>query len=137
MALDPTSPIVVEQLEESLSLGVSPRDACKLAGVSWPRFLQAMALGIKAHENGLEDLPEAVLAIRCARAEAKRRAMSLGLILSSEDWRAHTWFLERSDPETYGKREHVVTSTGEPEDFASELRKRIASIVGGEDVDAP
>jgi hypothetical protein len=137
MRTDPTDTIIRERLAELLSAGASAKDACRQVGVSWPRFIAAVAEGTRDHENGDEDTAAALLAIECARSEAKARARSLSLVLESQDWRAHTWFLERSDPDTYGKREHVTTSNAEPEDFAAELRKRLAALKGGGDVGDP
>lgn len=36
-------------------------------------------------------------------AQMKAHAASLSVIRSSTDWRAHAWYLERVDPENYGK----------------------------------
>lgn len=74
--------------------GAPNKDAAALAGVS-ERALYYW-LSDDAHAGFAEDY---------ARARATGRYRSVRLIADSDDWRAHAWLLERTDPTNWGKAE--------------------------------
>ena len=119
------TPEVHAKVEEALRAGAYQRDAAAFAGISVRTFYAWLARGreaVEALERG--DPVEGVdrdLAAFLHMVEGTRSRVLVELVgivqdAARRDWRAAAWFLERSYPEHYGKREPGKPGTADPDD---------------------
>ena len=92
---------------DAISKGAKNKDACLIAGLSEATFyewLKEKNSDGTPNEYFKSDLSEAI-----KKAEALRRtAMANRILLASEtNWQAGAWYLERTDYETYGRKDTV------------------------------
>ncbi|MDL1924345.1 hypothetical protein FBQ95_17210 [Chloroflexi bacterium CFX3] len=110
---------LIADLEVVLQTGTSVRDACAYVGISEQSFFYWLKQGKRLLENGYKPKLNGAsgrnamfltFAERVERARAVPRVEAIALIRKAfqDDWRAALAFLERSDPENWGRR--VVTA---------------------------
>lgn len=119
------TPEVHEKVREALDAGAYQRDAATFAGISVRTFYAWLSRGREAAE-AIErgDPVESVdrdLAAFLHMVEGSRVRVAVDLLrvvqdAARRDWRAAAWFLERSYPEQWGKREPGKPGTPNPED---------------------
>jgi hypothetical protein len=118
------TPEVHEKVREALDAGAYQRDAATFAGVSVRTFYAWLQRGREAAEALERGEPvESVdrdLAAFLHMVEGSRVRVAVDLLTvvqdaARKDWRAAAWFLERSYPEQWGKREPGKPGTSDPE----------------------
>lgn len=83
---------------EALSLGSTIKDACAYAGISYDAY--------NDHQR-----KDASFANAIKKAQSKARVLSIGRIRQAGrdgQWQADAWFLERSDPSHWGRRDRLI-----------------------------
>ena len=88
------SPEIVKELCDHAEAGVTNRDACAMVGITEQTLYR-----------WLRDPKKLEMIGAYARAQAHGRTKHIKTIADSDDWRAHAWLLERTDPEHWGKAE--------------------------------
>jgi hypothetical protein len=133
------TPEVHEKVREALAAGAYQRDAATFAGVSVRTFYAWLARGREAAEALERGEPvESVdrdLAAFLHMVEGSRVRVAVDLLTvvqdaARRDWRAAAWFLERSYPEQWGKREPGKPGTSDPEIPVSALLKAGLTLTG-------
>ena len=108
------------ELISLLQRGLTQTDACAAVGLARSTFYDWLARGrdltlanpdqMTIEELRLSEFSDAVAG---ARARAKADALAAIRLGMRDDWRAAAWFLERSFPAEYGRRDHVeIESAG-------------------------
>jgi transposase-like protein len=126
------TPEAKKTIVDALSLGAWVEDAARSAGIHPATFYAWMDRGEAEFGNGeatefsefYEDATRARVQGRIVAVGHLRRAMP-------EDWRAAAWYLERSDPANWGRREHL-THTGSMRTEVVEIpndAERLADVV--------
>lgn len=90
------NPETVGKLLSALDNHATISDACAIAGIDRSTFYQWRKWG-KAGEEPYKGIMEEV-----AAAQASKRQACVAKVATAEDWRAAAWYLQRSDPETWG-----------------------------------
>lgn len=97
------------QIVEALEAGNSIANACSLAGIVESTY----HLWVERGDDGEEPFSEFSELTRRARARGQQKRVKAITTAEDDDWRAAAWFLERSDPANWGRRDAVdVTSKG-------------------------
>lgn len=91
-------PVLAEKLIEVLTSGSTVKDSCAYVGISTEQFY-----------NDLERFPDFRDAIEKARATAKVSSVAIIRQASKTNWQAAAWFLERSDPANWGRKDVLLT----------------------------
>lgn len=94
--------------------GLTIADVCAIVGISTETYYDWMRRGERAwkidREKGYPDFSEAV---KRARAEGRRGHVKNIVSASEKNWQASAWFLERSDPDHWARRDrHEVEHAG-------------------------
>ena len=106
----------VEELVKWLKLGYYIEDACTMAGIGKTTYYR----WLEKAEEGLEEYRDFRDSVQKARAEAEgahimniRKAADIGV------WQASAWYLERSHPSKWGKKNPDLISeeSDEPVEF--------------------
>ncbi len=134
----PDGPEGVTRAEEILNylrLGLSQEDAATMGGVSESTFYRWRERGEAAsqlHDEGIE-VPEDEEPYRefwetLTRARVEGEAYHVRIIRDAgmADWRASAWFLERSQPAKYGRRDRLEVIT--PERLDEEIERIVAEL---------
>ena len=103
------------RLAEVLEQGASIADACALAGIAESTYHEWVRRG-ETGEAPFSEFPELTRAAR-ARGRLKHvRAIAAAADRpdGKGDWRASAFFLERSDPANWGRRDHHTTELSGP-----------------------
>lgn len=111
----------VGKIAESLESGVSPKDACALAGLPYAAFRSAYSQGIQDQEAGLFDTAASKFALAVDKAQASFKARQVELIASTPTWQARAWLLERSFPDEYGQRRETQDQSEAPVPFVMDV----------------
>lgn len=98
-------PTVVEAITKALKAGCTKKDACSLANISEQTFYRWIREGEKDSEGGVAY--QFCESIKKAIAEARARNVTIIQKHAVNNWTAAAWWLERSDPESWGKRDKV------------------------------
>jgi len=98
-------PQVIEALTKALKAGCTKKDACSLASISEQTFYRWMREGESAEESTTPW--QFCESIKKAIAEARARNVTIIQKHAVNNWTAAAWWLERSDPESWGKRDKV------------------------------
>jgi transposase len=116
---------VHEKVREALDAGAYQRDAATYAGIS-PRTFYGWLNRAREAEEALDrgepvesvdrDLVAFLHMVEGARARVAVDLLTVVQTAARRDWRAAAWFLERSYPEQWGKREPGKPGTSDPED---------------------
>jgi transposase len=105
---DRLTPEKQNQIVDLVRSGVFIETACAAVGIGTTTYYRWIQ---KADDpNAPEKYREFRDAITRARATAEARNVAIVQRAANADWRASAWFLERSFPSRYGKREHIEHS---------------------------
>ncbi len=113
------TPRLREQIALAVSSGTSYRAAAQSAGVAESTLHSWLARG-RAEQGARRGAPgerpyvKLLEAVEEASARAEVRAAALISRAAENDWRAAAWFLERRDPETFGRRLAVEHTGDDP-----------------------
>lgn len=99
---DCTDDVTIE-IAGALELGLSIADACALGGIAESTYHDWVDRG-KAGESPFAEFSELT---REARANGRRYHARIIRQAAPDDWRAASFFLERSDPDQWGRSEKV------------------------------
>lgn len=105
---DRLEPKRAEEILGYLRAGNYVETACALAGVHPSTFYRWIERA--DDEKSDPKFREFRDAVTRARAEAEARNVALVQRAASDDWRAASWYLERSFPTKYGRRDRVEHS---------------------------
>lgn len=100
-----SDPQVIEAITKALKAGCTKKDACSLASISEQTFYRWLREGEKDSEGG--EAWQFCESIKKAIAEARARNVTIIQKHAVNNWTAAAWWLERSDPESWGKRDKV------------------------------
>jgi len=101
-------PLVIEAITKALRAGCTKKDSCSLASISEQTFYRWMREGETASEGS--EAWQFCESIKKAIAEARARNVTIIQKHAVNNWTAAAWWLERSDPESWGKRDRVEMS---------------------------
>lgn len=90
-------PVIEKKLIEVLTSGATVKDSCAFVGISTEQFY-----------NDLKRFPDFRDAIEKARATAKVSSVAVIRKASQTNWQAAAWFLERSDPTNWGRKDVLI-----------------------------
>lgn len=96
---------VVNTITKALKAGCTKKDACTLASISEQTFYRWLREGEKAIEGSTAY--QFCESIKKAIAEARARNVTIIQKHAVNNWTAAAWWLERTDPENWGKRDRV------------------------------
>lgn len=140
---------LIEQIAEYVSEGMFYTDAAAMIGVTATSVQNWLRLGTKDEERGL-DTPHSRFscAVKAARAFAQHDSITAirraGNMPWPGAWQAHAWYLERTDPENFGKQDRTTVQLNgklgvgvisanldvKPEDIPPDGASRLAEIAG-------
>ena len=106
----------VEELVKWLKLGYYIEDACTLAGIGKTTYYR----WLEKAEEGLEEYRDFRDSVQKARAEAEgAHIMNIRKAADNGVWQASAWYLERSHPSKWGKKNPDLISeeSDEPVEF--------------------
>ena len=106
----------VDDLVKWLKLGYYIEDACTMAGIAKSTYYR----WLEKAEDGLEEFMDFRDAVQKARAEAEgAHIMNIRKAADNGVWQASAWFLERSHPVKWGKRnpDLINEESDEPIEF--------------------
>ena len=86
------------QLESVLIGGATIKDACAYVGIGQSSFYE-----------WTRDYPQFSEAIEKARASAKVACVTQIRQAAKSEWQAAAWFLERSDPSNWGRKDMIIS----------------------------
>jgi len=98
-------PDVISAITKALKAGCTKKDACSLASISEQTFYRWLREGENASEGS--EAWQFCESIKKAIAEARARNVTIIQKHAVKNWTAAAWWLERSDPDHWGKREKV------------------------------
>lgn len=105
---------VIDRLSEALRAGNFAEAACEYAGISYQQYRRWL---LAAEEPDASDLliefREAVVKAR-ATAEIRNVAMIQRAAQDPKLWSAAAWWLERSNPQRWGKRQTIAQEISGP-----------------------
>lgn len=100
---------VGKKIVDLMSLGAFVEDAVRSAGIAPATYYGWIERGEADQERGEETVfSEFVDATTRARVAGKIAAVGHIRRGMQEDWRAAAWYLERTDPENWGRRDSVA-----------------------------
>ena len=102
---------LVASITKALKAGCTKKDACALASISEQTFYRWMKEGENSPEGGTAW--EFCESVKKAIAEARARNITIIQKHAVNNWTAAAWYLERSDPEHWGKRDRVEMTGAE------------------------
>lgn len=111
------NPDMIADLVKWLKLGYYIEDACTMAGIGKTTYYKWMA---KAEANEGPEFVEFMNAVKKARAEAEgAHIMNIRKAADNGVWQASAWFLERSHPTKWGKKnpDLITEESDEPIEF--------------------
>lgn len=94
-----TYPAIKTRLLNALNGGSTVKDACAYAGISQETYYQYV-----------QHIPEFAESVK--KAQASARVQSIGRIRlagKNGNWQADAWFLERSDPANWGRKDMIIS----------------------------
>ena len=106
----------VEELVKWLKLGYYIEDACTMAGIGKTTYYR----WLEKAEEGLEEYRDFRDSVQKARAEAEgAHIMNIRKAADNGVWQASAWYLERSHPSKWGKKNPDLISeeSDEPVEF--------------------
>ena len=106
----------VEELVKWLKLGYYIEDACTMAGIGKTTYYR----WLEKAEEGLEEYRDFRDSVQKARAEAEgAHIMNIRKAADNGGWQASAWYLERSHPSKWGKKNPDLISeeSDEPVEF--------------------
>ena len=92
-------------LLKALRSGNTKKDACNLASISEQTFYRWMREGESDQNNGTAY--QFCESVKKSISEARNRNVVIIQKHAANNWQAAAWYLERSDPEHWGKRDKV------------------------------
>lgn len=101
MAKYKLTPIVQENLCKLLELGVPPASAASVVGITRQTFWYWMKEGEQAKSGKMREFYEMVQA--CRDKAIARNVSHVQKAASEGIWQAAAWFLERTDPDNFGR----------------------------------
>ena len=105
---DRLTPEKQDQIVDLVRNGIFIETACAAVGIGTTTYYRWIQ---KADDpNAPDKYREFRDAVTRARATAEARNVAIVQRAANADWRASAWFLERSFPSRYGRREHVEHS---------------------------
>lgn len=122
------SKAIADELGALLRRGLTQTDACDAASLPRSTFYAWLAKAKDIREELPDPIPAARIkkltveelrlldfldVVTGARARAKGDALTAIRGAMFDDWRAAAWFLERSFPEEYGRRDHIAIDSDE------------------------
>lgn len=111
-------PTIITQLETVLSSGATVKDACAYVGIHVDTFYDWCNKDSEFSDS-----------MKKARAQAKVASVAVIRKAAQSNWQAAAWFLERSDPENWGRTtKHIL-------DVEPGLLKRLQEAAKENDVD--
>lgn len=114
------TPDLQAKLEKVFVGGASIKDACDYVGITDRAYYYWMARGEKARKG--DDLYIQFFHImKKARATGKIDAIARIRQAAVENWQAAAWFLERSDPANWGRRDKLTIEGDVPLDLINRI----------------
>jgi len=101
------TPELVADIGKLLTEGNTTRMACAMVGISEAAFYKHFKAGESGH--GSPRQVEFVETVKKAKVTAQRRAVLLIQTAARTSWQAAAWYLERTCPEEWGRRDFVRT----------------------------
>lgn len=99
----------VNRILRHIGEGLFKKDACPLAGISRETFYQGIKEGKLHAKEGKESLERELFeGLEVAEAKAVQAHAKNIKTAGSRDWKASAWWLERTCPNDYGKRQPVT-----------------------------
>lgn len=141
------TPEVAAAIVASVEEGNYPEVAAEAEGVDGSTFYRWMQRG-ESDEDKDQAFREFRESVTRARASAERAMVRIVRTASNDNPQAAQWFLERSRPERWGRRDHVVVETRVQEELNEALDKLqrdltpdayaqvVRSLAGGDDASA-
>jgi hypothetical protein len=105
-------PVLAAKLIEVLTSGATVKDSCAYVGI-----------GVDQFYHDLARFPDFRDAIEKARATAKVSSVAVIRKAATGNWQAAAWFLERSDPANWGRKD-VLIQLGIDPALLKELKKQ-------------
>lgn len=108
--------LLIDRIEPVLMTGASIKDACEYVGISQSAFFLWLQIAelIEKEEFSDPSVPtdkkthplylELLERVKKARAQARVEALAVIRVAATRSWQAAAWFLERSNPEEWGRR---------------------------------
>jgi transposase-like protein len=113
------------QIVATISMGLTDKDACVVAGISEVTFYEWLNRGRnKEGYNGRKWAPVyATFANEVERARVANKVHHVRNIYraSETQWQASAWMLERRFPEEYGRRDRIDVGNAEEKPFKAEV----------------
>ena len=106
----------IEDLVKWLKLGYYIEDACTMAGIGKSTYYR----WLEKAEEGIEEYRDFRDSVKKARAEAEgAHIMNIRKAADNGVWQASAWYLERSHPSKWGKKNPDLISedSDEPVEF--------------------
>lgn len=117
------TPELQQKIVQTLVAGATIKDTCMYVGISETTFFYWMRRGDRARK-GDEKYVEFSQSIGEARAQAKVGAIAIiRQAIVDGDTQSAQWFLERSDPANWGKRDILISLGIDPQQLR-ELKKQ-------------
>lgn len=99
----------VNKILRHIGEGLFKKDACLLASISRDTFYNWIKEGKQHAKDGKESLErELYEGLEVAEAKAVQAHAKNIKMAGSRDWKASAWWLERTRPDDYGKRQPVT-----------------------------
>ena len=141
------------ELVSYLRRGLTQTDACLVANVPRSTFYDWLSRGRELWETHGPDgrVPAKIVAtlaieelqlldfsdaIAGARAVGKHDALVAVRAGMADDWRAAAWFLERSFPEEYGRRDHLAVDSEETVTIRVKWPEELHKVIDVSEVEA-
>lgn len=106
---------LVGRLVQYLQAGNTFRNTADLVGISERALFNWLERGETA-ADGDEQYVQFLQQVKTARATAQARRVARIELAAEHQWQAAAWLLERSDPEHWGRRDHMRISGGSSDD---------------------
>lgn len=116
------TPEVAAAIVAAVEAGNYPEVAAEAEGVAARTYYHWMQLG-ETDEPGNEAFSQFRQAVTRARAAAERAMVGIVRTAAVDNPQAAQWFLERSRPDRWGRRDHVVVETRVQEELNEALDK--------------
>ena len=116
------TPELVADIGKLLTEGNTTRMACAFLGVSEATFYRHFKAGESGHGSPLQR--QFCETVKRARVAAQRRCVLLIQTAARNSWQAAAWYLERTCPEEFGRRDYLRT------EMAGKVRNEISGPGG-------
>lgn len=112
---------MIDEMERYIEKGSSYIDASNLCGIHRDTFNRWKNRGMKDFEEGKKGLFYDFFD-RLKKAEAKAKARAIWIVNSSEDWRAHAWYLKCRYSDEFGDKAKIEHSGDEEKPIRVKLK---------------